>query len=187
MNGNWLPAKSSGVIDRTTPQIRTMLLLVGFGVLIVVLHNAFRYPLNIPGRHGLDAMALFAMGRLIASDRWAAGIVGASAGTTALVVGAGAWPALLYPVCGVLIDLGTRWLPHWRKSLFVLPLAAGLAWASRPLLRWLAAEGAGVGFDSLRHGLAWPLTTHLVFGTVGAFVAVLAWRAWERKRQRADR
>ncbi|MDT8439269.1 MAG: hypothetical protein RQ729_09710 [Wenzhouxiangellaceae bacterium] len=176
--------KSSVVIDDGTARVRTLLILLGFGVLVVLLHNAFRFPLNLPGRHGLDAMALFAMGRLISNERWAAGVVGTSAGGTALLVGAGAWAGLLYPICGVIVDLACRWLPNWRRSLFVLPVIAGLAWASRPVVRGLLAEGSGLTFDSLRHGFLWPVFTHLLFGMVGAFVAVLGWRAWQERARR---
>lgn len=178
--GNFFRARSSGsseiAADATNAKI--LFLLLGLGVAIVLVHQAFRFPLNLPGRHGLDAMALMAMGRLVGGYRWSAGLVGASAGGTALLVGAGPLAPVLYPIVGILMDLGTRLLPHWRKSLFVLPLIAGLAWASRPVVRWLT----GMEFNSLLHGLAWPVFTHMLFGTVGALIAVLAWRGWQKRR-----
>lgn len=184
MTGNYLRARSSGSTEVAADGLdaKILLLLLGLGVAIVLLHQAFRFPLNLPGRHGLDAMALMAMGRLAGGYRWSAGLVGASAGGTALLVGAGPLAPVLYPLVGILMDLGTRLLPHWRTSLFVLPVIAGLAWASRPLVRWFTAHGTGMEFGSLVHGLAWPVFTHMLFGAVGGLVAVLAWRGWQKRR-----
>lgn len=44
--------------------------LVALGVLTIVLHETFHYPLKLPGHHGLEGMALLALGRLSCTNRW---------------------------------------------------------------------------------------------------------------------
>ncbi len=39
-------------------------------------------------------------------------------------------------------------------------------------------------FGSLRSGPVYPILTHLLFGFIGALVAVLLWRATERAAER---
>jgi hypothetical protein len=164
---------------------KQLALLIGLGAGIILLEMAFRVPLKLPGHHGLEAMALMLFGRLSSRYAWAATIVGASAGTTGLVlgVGHGALMPVFYLLPGVLLDLAFRLRPLWRSSLFLLPLIGGLAWTSRPLLRWLAAQGLDLQFGSLSSGLALPVATHLAFGTAGALAATIVWRQWQKKKE----
>ncbi len=152
-----------------------LLVLLGLGISIVLIHQTFRYPMNLPGRHGLDAMFLMTMGMLMAGNRWAGTATGLGAGASAWYIGGGALAPLLYPICGLVFAVAPRLSRHWRASLILLPVVAALAWASRPVVRWLFAQATGLEFDSLATGLLWPVTTHLAFGFVGAFGAVLVW------------
>ena len=82
--GESSPRKLFGVIDLVGPLgVGRALFLVSLGVAIVLLEQAFRWPLQLPGHHGLEAMALLVLGRLCCTNPWSATLVGASAAVTA--------------------------------------------------------------------------------------------------------
>lgn len=183
MIGNSSPAKLFGVIDpigALTPQ--RLLFLLALGAVIVGLHEAVRWPLKLPGHHGIEGMALLVLGRLSCSHRWAATLVAASAAATSLAIASGhsVMTPVFYLVPGLLLDLGVMLLPHWRRHIWILPLLAGLAHAGKPVLRWLAAEGLNLEFGSLAQGLTYPLSLHLLFGASGGLATVMLWRWWVR-------
>ena len=160
------------------------LFLVSLGVAIVLLEQAFRWPLQLPGHHGLEAMALLVLGRLCCTNPWSATLVGASAAVTAPFAGAdhGLLMPLFYVLPGVVLDLGYRLWPRLvGRMLLFLPLVAALAFAAKPVVRVLANQLFGMQFGSLRAGPVYPILTHLMFGFLGALAAVLVWRATERR------
>jgi hypothetical protein len=161
------------------------LLLLAIGAGIVVLGETFRFPLGLPGHHGLEAMALLATARLCTNYRWAATLAAMSAAMTAAAIGAGhgGLVPVLYLVPGLVIDLGVALRPSWRNSLLWLPAFAAIGHASKPVIKWIVLQGSSANFGSMAHGLPYPFVTHLVFGFTGALVATLLWRGW---RDRAD-
>jgi hypothetical protein len=180
MGGKFFPKTRYDVTDLVGPlTLGRLAVLIGLGAVLILLERTFRWPLQLPGHHGLEAMALLTMGRLSCTSRWSATIVGASAATTASLAGVdhGALMPLFYVVPGLAIDLGYAASPRARQWVIYLPLLAALAFATKPLMRWGAHLGFGLEFGSLRHGLLFPVVTHLVFGFVGALIAVMLWRA----------
>lgn len=177
-NGSLSRASARNSIELVGPLTAGRLLfLMALGVLTVVLHETFHYPLKMPGHHGLEGMALLVLGRLSCTSRWAATIVAMSAATTGAAVGghdlSGAGLAL---APGVTLDLMLMALPAWRQHLFVLPLLVALAHATKPLIRWGLAELSGFHFGSLRAGVLYPVSTHLLYGCAGALIAVVLWK-----------
>jgi hypothetical protein len=177
--------KLFGVIDLIGPLTGgRALFLASLGVAIVLLEQAFRWPLQLPGHHGLEAMALLVFGRLSCSSPWSATLVGASAAVAAPFVGAdhGVLMPLFYVLPGVVIDLGYRLWPQLiARMLIALPLLAALAFAMKPVVRVIANQLFGMQFGSLRAGPVYPILTHLLFGFLGALAAVLVWRYTERR------
>ena len=188
MAGESSPRKLFGVIDVTGPLTAgRAAYLVSLGVAIVLLEQAFRWPLQLPGHHGLEAMALLVFGRLSCTNPWSATMVGASAALAAPVLGAdhGVLTPLFYVLPGVVLDLGYRLWPRLASGvLLFLPLLAAVAFASKPVTRIVAHELFGMQFGSLRAGPLYPVLTHLMFGFLGALAAVLVWRATERRLRR---
>jgi len=180
--------KLFGVIDLVGPLTAgRALFLASLGVVTVVLEQAFRWPLQMPGHHGLEAMALLALGRLCCTNPWSATLVGASAAVAAPFTGAdhGVLMPLFYVLPGVVLDLGYRlWPKAVRAALLMLPMLAALAFAAKPVVRVLANQLFGMQFGSLRAGPIYPIVTHLLFGFLGALAAVLVWRATERHLRR---
>ena len=185
MAGESSRRKLFGVIDVTGPLTAgRAAYLVSLGVAIVLLEQAFRWPLQLPGHHGLEAMALLVFGRLSCSNPWSATLVGASAALAAPFVGAdhGVLTPLFYVLPGVVIDLGYRLWPQLvARILIALPVLAALAFATKPVVRVVANQLFGLPFGSLRAGPVYPILTHLMFGFLGALAAVLVWRYTEHR------
>jgi len=158
-------------------------------VAIVLLEQAFRWPLQLPGHHGLEGMALLVIGRLACTNPWSATLVGASAAAAAPFAGAdhGMLTPLFYLLPGVVLDLGYRlWPGLLRRFLIALPLLGAAAFAAKPVVRVLANQMFGLQFGSLRAGPLYPILTHLLFGFLGSLAAVLVWRATERHLDRSS-
>jgi len=176
--------KLFGVIDLVGPLTAgRALFLASLGVAIVALERGFNWPLQLPGHHGLEAMALLVLARLTCSNPWSATLVGASAAVAAPFLGAshGVLMPLFYVLPGLVMDLGYRLSPRFGRSLLFLPLLAALAFAAKPAVRVLANQFLGMQFGSLRAGPVYPILTHLLFGFLGALAAVIVWRATERR------
>ena len=183
--GESSPRKLFGVIDLVGPLTAgRAAFLVSLGVAIVLLEQAFRWPLQLPGHHGLEAMALLVFGRLSCTNPWSATLVGASAAVSAPFVGAdhGVLMPLFYVLPGIVLDAGYRLWPRLvGQALLFLPLVAAVAFAAKPVVRVVANQLFGMPFGSLRAGPIYPILTHLMFGFLGALAAVLVWRATERR------
>lgn len=183
--GDSSPRKLFGVIDLVGPlTARRGLFLASLGIAIVLLEQAFRWPLQLPGHHGLEAMALLVFGRLSCSNPWSATLVGASAAVAAPLAGAdhGVLMPLFYVLPGLALDLGYRAWPRLAgKVLLFLPVLAAVAFASKPAVRVFADQAFGMQFGSLRTGPVYPILTHVMFGFLGALAAVLVWRLTERR------
>jgi hypothetical protein len=187
MNGNSSPRKLFGSIDLTGGlSLGRLLWLLSLGVAMAVLERRFNWSLQMPGHHGIEAMALLMLGRLSCTNRWSATIAAASAAVAAPALGAEHGPLmpLFYLLPGALLDLGYGLRPRARLFVLYLPLVAALAWASKPALRVLANLTMGMQFGSLRAGPVYPILTHLMFGFVGGLVAVLLWRMTENVSER---
>lgn len=153
------------------------LLLVGLGVLAVVLHQAFRFPLELPGRHGIEWMALLIVGRGLSRSRYAGSITSAGAAVASVLPIWGAmddpfiW--LIYLIPGLVMDLAFARLPHWKENLIFLASLGGLAHVTKPLARWIINLVLGYPYGSLLWGVAYPTATHLLFGAVGGLLGGL--------------
>lgn len=186
--GNSYPRKLFGVIDLAGGLTTGRLLwLLSLGVGIIALEQAFRWPLQMPGHHGIEAVALLMIGRLSCDTRWAATIVAAGATVAAPALGADHGPLtpLFYLLPGAVLDLGYRLRPGaGRVVALYLPLVGAVAWMAKPIMRVVANLAFGMQFGSLRSGPVYPILTHLLFGFVGALVALLLWRLTERVAER---
>jgi hypothetical protein len=185
--GESSPRKLFGVIDLVGPlTLGRALFLATLGVGIAALEQAFRWPLQMPGHHGLEAMALLVLGRLSCTNPWSATLVGASAAVAAPMMGAehGVLMPLFYVLPGLVLDLGYRFWPQLAgRSLLLLPLLGAIAFASKPITRVLANQLFGMQFGSLRAGPVYPILTHLMFGFLGALAALLVWRVTRKRLQ----
>jgi hypothetical protein len=143
------------------------------GAAAAAAHQLLRAPLHLPGRQGLVWMALLVVGRRHSRMPWAGTTVGLGAGACSLGSFVDPATGMIYSLTGIVLDWAYNELPLLRRSLFALALAGGLLHALKPLLRYGLALGAQLPHQSLAAGLAYPLTTHLVFGFLGAMGGAL--------------
>ncbi len=162
---------------------------MSLGVAIVGLEQAFRWGLQLPGHHGLEAMALLVLGRLSCTSPVSATLAGASAALAAPLAGAdhGVLMPAFYVLPGVILDVGFRLWPRIAtRPTLLLPLVAAVAWASKPVMRILANQFLGMHFGSLRAGPIYPVVTHVLFGFLGGLATVIVWRATEARLRKRD-
>ncbi len=138
---NSLPSGSlPGTTSNSTTEIghsSQLLILLGLGTAAVALHVALRFPLHLPGRHGLEWLALLLLARQFSPLPWAASLTGSGAAALSVLFNPASAPA--YLITGVLLDLGWRRLYRWRHHALLLALLAGAAFA----VKTCAATGIG--------------------------------------------
>ncbi len=155
----------------TIERILEVLLLIIAGALAIVIHARLRTPINIPGHHGIEFMAIILGARLSSDIKWASSI-------SALGIGI----FILFPVLGFkdpmmglnymlpcfAIDLAYNYSPKGRyKNLFIM-LAAGFGYMMIPLSRVIITFSTGYPYSSfIKHGFFTPFATFLIFGFLG--------------------
>jgi hypothetical protein len=178
------PASPTSSVIETLRSNRAAALaaLAGLGLLGFWLHQSLRWPLHLPGRHGLDWLAILVFARLLSRERWTATWVGLSATASAFLLGAHhAVPFLNYGLAGLALDALFLAGGALRSRFGFVIAAAGLAHAAKPLAGWLLLACCGLAGDSLNSGLTYPLLTHLGFGMAGGalgFGLVRLTRRW---------
>lgn len=160
----------------------TLALLLGAGLLAGYLHQVFRWPLKLPGRHGMELMAIMIFARCAAGNTRLAGtIVGSGSATMTMLLSHGlALEPLIFILQGLALDFvypkaraATAWVT-------MLVLTAAAVHALKPLLQWTVSLLTGVEAGALASGLAYPLATHLLFGGIGGLCGALAWKATQQ-------
>ena len=160
-------------------------LIFGAGFITIAMHDVFRWPMKLPGRHGLELMAMLMFVRCASAERYAAtlAVLGGVTATALLGHGNGI-ESIVFLLQGLAIDLAWRYstFQGWR-GLLLLPLLAGLVHSIKPLVKLAFMETVGITSDSLSSGLLYPVLTHWIFGAVGALVGVMAWQSFQKTRQ----
>ena len=167
---------SSKFLSSTKVTWQELALLVLLGAAAVTLHVTFRFPLRLPGHHGLEWMALLLFGRLTGRYRWAATVSSLGAAGIALlpIWGLGdpfVW--LIYALPGPVIDLAYLLGVRWQHNLIFLGILGGAAYATKPLARLAIGAAMGWPYGSLLYGVVYPVATHILFGVAGAVAGVL--------------
>lgn len=158
-----------------------ILLILSAGVLTVWFHEALRWPMNLPGRHGLELMAILIFVRLSTPQTYAASLAAMGGVTASLVFNdAAGVGAIILLAQGLFIDSGYRLLRHHSLTVFLMILVTALAHMLKPLFKLVFQSGMGIVSDSLNHGLFYPLVTHFCFGLIGGLAGLLAWRSMQK-------
>lgn len=164
-----------------------LLILIGAGMLAIALHKVLRWPLDMPGRHGLEFMAIFVFLRLASTQTWAATVAAVGA-VIATVMFSGASSSIgigmvILALQGVSLDLLYNHLSWRGRLLFLLPLIAALVHAIKPISKFLAESHLSIYSDSLSGGLLIPVMSHCLFGFFGGLFGLLAWKAYTQSSQ----
>ncbi|WP_300494576.1 hypothetical protein [uncultured Methylophaga sp.] len=161
-------------------RVRHLLIFLA-GALAMVLHETFRFGLDMPGRQGLTLMAILIFVRCSAPYAYTATLAGAGGLVAALIVRDNPSAALILLSQGALLDVIYRRLSRQSVTLWLLPLAAGMVHMVKPAFKFGLIMVAGVETDSFRHGITYPFITHFIFGSVGGLIGFMAWRSLRKK------
>lgn len=160
--------------NRTLAKVLEIILLLLAGVLAIVLHARLRTPLNIPGHHGMEFMAIILATRLSSNMKWASSI-------SALGIGV----FILFPVLGFkdpmmgfnymlpcfFMDIAYNTIQNKKYRNLYLSIAAGFAYMLIPVSRMITTISTGYPYSSfLKHGFVTPLATFLLFGLMGGIL-----------------
>lgn len=175
INGN-SPQKSSFVLSRNEnlALVLELFILMMAGAFAMFLHYSLRIPLNMPGHHGLEFMAIFTIVRMSSNLRYAATIATLGTGILLLIPGMGAVNPLhsfSYLLPGILLDFlfftggkQSRWF------IFVV-LSAGIAYMSIPLSRFFIHLITGFPeMAFIKHGVIYTILSFFLFGILGGML-----------------
>ncbi len=150
------------------------LLIIGF--VATWLHAKFRFPLNMPGRHGLGFMLLVMGARYASNMRMSATITVTGSIIASLIPVLGFKDPMLpfiYLSIGVFVDFVWYRYPTFRKWIPMAALLGGLAYGLIPLVRLVFHLVSSYPYNSfVKHGYIVPFLTHIAFGFVGAIAGV---------------
>lgn len=175
-----LPSNASR-ISRPEVDLAHYAALLGIGIVLAGVHQAWDLKLGLPGHYGLIWMAGIVASRHWSQASWAATICAAGyvAGTVGFTGFAahGLTHAPAYAISTLVLDLIWRLSGTRFASVPVAALAGGIAFLMKPLCMMALVLVIGLEVGSLRHGNLFPLLTHFAFGLTGAVLGTLAWRA----------
>jgi len=157
--------------------------LLLLGVVAGLLHVHLRYPLNIPGHHGLEWMALLMFGRTLSRHRCAAGFIAIGAASSYLLqtpfmgLAHEFKPALIFLLTGAATDAVFPVLRRYLPLSAAAGLGAGLAFTTKPLVTYALVIGAGLQAGMFaKHPDYLPFVSHFLFGMTGGVLGALGAR-----------
>lgn len=178
MNGN-VQQKSlsrASLTNQSLAKVLEVILLMLAGVLAIVLHARFRSPINVPGHHGIEFMAIILAARLSSKIKWASSI-------SALGIGI----FILFPVLGFkdpmmgfnymlpcfFIDFAYNFLQDKKYKKILIAVAAAYAYMLIPFSRLIFTWYTGYPYSSfLKHGFVTPIFSFLFFGLLGGMLGI---------------
>jgi len=154
--------------------IAEYLVLFGVGIIAILLHSRFKSPLNVPGHHGMEFMALLMAGRTASKIPWASSMSSLGIGFILLFPLFGFHDPFMgttYMLPGFFIDIFYNLVKQFKWQLLILVVVSGLAYITIPLSRILIHAISGYPYSSfIRYGYILPLISFFIFGMAGGFV-----------------
>lgn len=177
---------SSAIKAAPSPAAAAILVLLGSGALLAALRIGSHMHLHMPGHQGLIRVAALMLAVRVTGLPWAATIMATGAAAVAgLSPAQGFDPtgSLEYLLCGLVIDSSNRLVPQRQLHPIFMAAVGAAANATKPLALWIIAAIGGFSFESLEHGLAFPLAMHLAFGAGAGIGAWMLWQGYEFARR----
>ena len=175
--GRWLHQtilKTSPV--RRTDALTAALVLFSIGALAILLRTQLRFPMNIPGRHGILVMFLIMIGRAASTQKIAGFYSGLGASIMLLFPFIGLkdpWLPLIYVVMGIALDYFV-YLSRSNSRLniyLVYALIGGTVYMLIPLSRFCIHLLTGFTYtEFVKHPIPVPFITHFIFGAIGSLL-----------------
>jgi hypothetical protein len=148
--------------------------LLFLGAAAGLLHVHLRYPLNIPGHHGLEWMALLLFGRLLSDQRAAATLLASGAAASYLLqtpflnLAHDFKPALVFLLTGAGADILFRYFRVRLPVIVIAGLVGGLVFIGKPAVAYaiFILTDMPIGMF-VKHPDYLPFLSHFLFGAVG--------------------
>lgn len=175
MNGN-SSQKNSSVLshNENLALVLELLILMMAGAFAMFLHYRLRIPLNMPGHHGLEFMAIFTVVRLSSNLRFAATIATLGTGILLLIPGMGAFNPLhsfSYLLPGILLDLLYFTGGKQARWFVLVALGAGITYMSIPLSRFFVHLITGFPeMAFVKFGVVYTILSFFFFGMLGGML-----------------
>lgn len=175
MNGNASQKTISKAYQTNTLSfVLEILFLFVLGISAILLRSYLRIPLGIPGRHGLEFMALIMIGRRISKIPFASVIAMLGATTFMFVPFIGVkdpFLPVIYILMGVVLDTLYFVFRNPSNRLAILTLIGGLSYMIIPISRLGIYLFTGVLDHSfIKSGFIIPVLSHFVSGAAGALL-----------------
>ena len=158
----------------TLSLVLEILMLLTLGVSAIVLRSYLRIPLGIPGRHGLEFMALLMIGRRVSKLPFASVIamIGATSFMFVPFIGIkDPFLPVIYLIMGVVLDVLYFAFRNPANRLAILSLIGGLAYMVIPISRLGVYLFTGILERSfIKSGFIVPILSHFAFGVAGALL-----------------
>lgn len=180
MSGKSLQRAISNSSELFNSSLSKHALIALAGVIAMLLHESFRYGLDLPGRQGLTLMAILVFVRCASPYNYSGTLAGAGGLVAALIWRDNPTAAVIVLTQGIFIDLLHHQLSRSPITLWLLPVGVGFIHMLKPVLKVGLIVVAGIETDSFRHGLAYPFITHFLFGGVGGLIGFMAWRSLKK-------
>lgn len=175
MNGN-LSQKtiSKAYQTNTISLVLEILMLFSLGISAIVIRSYLRIPLGIPGRHGLEFMAILMIARRISKIPFASVIAMIGATTFMFVPFIGIkdpFLPVIYLVMGIVLDVLYFAFKNPANRLAILSLIGGIAYMVIPLSRIGIFLFTGfIDKSFVKVGFIIPILSHFAFGVAGALL-----------------
>lgn len=158
------------------------------GCIAGLLHVHLRYPLNIPGHHGIEWFALLMFGRCLSNFRYASTVLASGAAASYLLqspflnLAHDIKPALIFMLTGICADFIFRFTKGRLPMVINAAVVSGLAFLSKPIIMYclFIFTGMQVGMF-IKHPDYLPFLSHLLFGMVGGIGGALLAKAAQIK------
>ncbi len=175
MNGNLSQKTISKTYQTNTISVVIeILMLITLGISAIVLRSYLRIPLGIPGRHGLEFMALLMIARRISKLPFASVIamIGATSFMFVPFVGIkDPFLPVIYLIMGGVLDILYFVFKNPVNRLAILSLIGGLAYMIIPVSRLGIYLFSGIIDHSfIKNGFVIPILSHFAFGVAGALL-----------------
>lgn len=175
MNGSMYQKSLSKTFQTNTlSTVLEILFLLLLGISAVMLRSYLRIPLNIPGRHGLEFMAILIIGRRVSKIPFASVIAMVGASSIMLVPFIGIKDPFLpvtYLLMGIVLDSLYFVFRNPSNRLAILTLIGGLTYMVIPISRLGIYMFTGIMESSfIKWGFVIPIASHFVFGLAGTLL-----------------
>ncbi len=165
-------------IEKVITEIAILLII---GAFAIFLRANLRIPINMPGHHGLEVMALFLLGRQFTKINMASTISSVAASIFILFPVMGFKDPFLpaiYLVMGIGIDVLYRFYQKVNGGLLLYAVLGGIAYMLIPLSRLVIHFTTGHPYQLfIKSGYVLPVISHFVFGAAGAILAFVLYKA----------